>query len=121
MEKNKFEGLYIIGYGLSGGFGGEQYFEVIEAKDQSQAETIAYEQCCDHYESYAGSNGLRDTSQIMEDDGIDDEEEAEEIFREEREDWLEYSAKPYSKEYEDDVLGYHYTNNFKERTGDVQS
>ena len=118
MENNKFEGLYIIGYGLSGGFGGAQNFEVVEADDQSAAETIAYERACEYYEMYVGSNGLRDVSEIMEEDGIDDEEEAWEVFNEEREDWLEYYAKPYSKEYEEEVMAFHYTNNFTDRTKD---
>lgn len=33
-SENKFEGLYIIGYGLSGGFGGARNFEVIEAANE---------------------------------------------------------------------------------------
>jgi 5-methylcytosine-specific restriction endonuclease McrBC GTP-binding regulatory subunit McrB len=44
--------------------------------------------------------GLRDLSQIMEEDEIEEEDEAMQVFEEERESWLDYSAKPYSKEYE---------------------
>ena len=37
------EGLFIIGYGLSGGFGGIQNYEVIEAHNQDDADKQAWE------------------------------------------------------------------------------
>jgi len=114
--ENKYEGLYIIGYGLGGGFGGQQNFIVIQADNEDDAEKQAFESACEYYESYAGSNGLRDISEIMEEEGIEDEDEAIEVFEEEREGWLDYSAKPYSKEYEEEVMCYHYQNDYKERT-----
>ena len=113
--ENKFEGLYIIGFGLSGGFGGMRYFDVVQADNQEQADNYAWEAACEHYNSYVGSNGLRDIGEIMEEDDVE-EDEAEEIFNEEREGWLDYSAVPYSKEYEKKVEGYHYSNEFKEIT-----
>ena len=100
MSENKYEGLFIIGYGLSGGFGGAQNFEVIQVDTIEEADEWAFESACEEYESYAGMYGLRDLSQIMEEDGIEDEEEAQLVFEEERESWLGYSAQPYSKEYE---------------------
>lgn len=36
--ENKFEGFYIISYGLGGGFGGAKDFEVIQVDTQEQAE-----------------------------------------------------------------------------------
>ena len=113
--ENKFEGLYIIGHGLSGGFGGARNFEVIQADSLEDAEKWAWESACEEYESYAGSYGLRDIMDIIKEDGVE-EDEAEEIFNEEREGWLDYIAEPYSKEYEKKVMYYHYHNPYKELT-----
>jgi len=112
----KIENLFVIGYGLAGGFGGQHNFIVVEAKNLEDAENQAYEMCCEHYEEYSGTNGLRDIGEIMEEEGIDNEDEALEVFNDERESWLDYSAVPYSKEYEEKVSGYHYQNDFKSIT-----
>lgn len=114
--ENKFDGLFIIGYGLSGGFGGQRNFEVIEAGSQEEADIIAWGKACEEYDAYAGSYGLREIGEIMEEDGIEDEDVAEEVFCEERESWLDYSAHPYSKEYEKKISGNHYHNDYKEIT-----
>lgn len=114
--ENKFEGLYIIGYGLGGGFGGIRNHETIQANSQEEANEEAYYSACQEYESYAGSNGLRDVDQIMEEDEIEDYDEALEVYEQERESWLDYSAVPYSKEYEEKVENYNYTNWHKEIT-----
>lgn len=119
-KENKFEGLYIIGYGLGGGFGGARNFEVIQVDSLEDAEKWAWESACENYESYAGSNGLRCISEIMEEDEIEDEEIAIEVFEEERESCLDYSAQPYSKEYEKKVMYHHYCNPYKEITGDCK-
>lgn len=111
-----FEGLWIIGYGLAGGFGGISDYEVIEAEDESQAWDYAFEQACEEYELYVGTNGLRSMEEIMEEDEIEDEDEAEEVYKEERESWITYSAVPYSKEEEQRVKAYHYHNPYKDRT-----
>ena len=63
--ENKFEGLYIIGYGLAGGFGGARTFEVIQVDSQEEADKWAWENACDEYDRYAGSNGLREVGEIM--------------------------------------------------------
>jgi hypothetical protein len=120
IKENKFERLFIIGYGLAGGFGGERNFEVIQVDTQEQAEEWAYEVCCEEYERYAGSNGLREIGEIMEEENIEDEDEAQQVFEEERESWLAYSAQPYSKEYEKKVMYHHYHNPYKEITGDCE-
>ena len=119
-ETNKFEGLWIIGYGLSGGFGGAKNFEVIQADSEEEAEKRAFDSACEEYENYAGVYGRRDLSQIMEEDEIEDEDEALLVFEEEREGWLDYSAKPYSKEYEKKVMYHDYHNPYKEITGDCE-
>ena len=115
--ENKFEGLYIIGYGLSGGFGGARNFEVIQVDNQEEAYKWAWESACEEYENYAGMHGLRDVSQIMEEDEIEDEEDAIQVYEQERENWLDYSAQPYSKEYERKVMYNDYHNPYKEITG----
>ena len=116
LTENKFEGLFIIGYGLGGGFGGQRNFKVIEANDEDEAFDYAYESASEEYESYSGMHGLRSVSQIMQEDEIEDEEEALEVYDEEKENWLDYSAKPYTKEYEKEVSNYHYHNDFKHIT-----
>jgi hypothetical protein len=116
QEENKYEGLFIIGYGLAGGFGGARDFEVIQTDTLEAAEKWAWENACEEYERYAGSNGLREIGEIMEEEGIEDEDEAYIVFEEEREGWLDYSARPYSKEYEKQISGNHYNNPYKEIT-----
>lgn len=111
------ENLFIIGYGLGGGFGGARNFEVIQVDDIEAAEKWAWEAACEEYENYEGMHGLRSIDEIMKEEEIEDEKEAEQVYNEERENWLDYSAKPYSKEYEEKVSGYHYENPYKEITG----
>lgn len=93
---------YIIGYGLSGGFGGIQDYEVIIADSLDEAEGEAGQQARETYDSYAGLHGLRDVSEIVEEDEVD-EDTAYEIYEEEREGWLEYVAFEYSKEKEEEL------------------
>jgi hypothetical protein len=107
--------LFIIGYGISGGFGGAQNFEVIEAENEEAANTYAWEQACEYYESYVGNYGLRTVEQIMEEESCEEEEAVQE-YSEERESWLDYSAVKFSKEAEKKVMGHHYRNEFKEIT-----
>lgn len=116
MENIKLENLFIVGSGLGGGFGGQKKFEVIEANSLEDAEKWAWENACDEYESYAGMYGLRDLSQIMKEDEIENEDEANEVYEEERESWLCYSAIPYSKEYEKKVMYHHYSNRYSSFT-----
>lgn len=86
----KFE----IRYALSGGFGGckNKDWEEIEADDLEEANKIAYQSACEEYESYVGLYGLREVSDIMEEDGVD-ETDAEIIYLDERENWLEYEVR----------------------------
>ena len=80
-------------WGLGGGFGGIEFddptIEEFESKDD--ADTYVYEQACQEYEDYVGMYGLRDIDEIMEEDGVD-REEAEQIYNDERESWIEYEA-----------------------------
>jgi hypothetical protein len=117
-SENNFEGYYIIGYGLSGGFGGIQNYEVIEDYTLESASTEAYQKACEEYDSYEGMYGLRTVDEIMEEDGIEDYEEAEEVWREERESWLDYVAFPFTIEKANELSGkYHFNNDYKEEMG----
>lgn len=75
--------------GLGGGFGGATELEILEDVTREEAESYAYQLAINEYESYAGSYGLRDIDEIMEEDDVDDDE-AEQIYSEERESWLDY-------------------------------
>lgn len=118
-ESSNYEGFYIIGWGLSGGFGGIHNYEVIKADSLDEAEKDAYYRAIDEYENYSGYHGLRSVDDIIEEDGVDSDE-AEEIYNEEREGWLDYHAKPYSKEYEKKVKDYHYNNPYKEEIDSIK-
>lgn len=85
---------YFIYAGLSGGFGGAGLVNdyAMEFKDEEAAEDFAREQAVSEYESYSGLHGLRNLDQIMEEEGID-EEEAEEIYNEEMESWIDYKVE----------------------------
>jgi len=107
--------LFIINYGLGGGFGGANNYEVVQTVNLEDAEKWAFESACEDYEGYAGMYGLRDESQIMEEDECD-EEDARYTFEEERESWIEYSAVPYSKEAEKKAEVHHYENRYTELT-----
>ncbi len=83
-----------IRYALSGGFGGceNKDWEEIEADTLDEANDEAYRLANEEYESMEGMHGLRTTEEIMEEDEVE-QEEAEEIYREEKEGWLEYEAE----------------------------
>lgn len=115
MENNN---LYIIGYGLSGNFGGIQY-EVIQADEEIEALAYAHQKACDLYEIYEGLHGLRTISQIMEEEDIDDEDQALDYYIEERDFWLTYIVEPYSKEYEAKVENSSYYNPYKKLTDNL--
>lgn len=109
MKNTKY---YIIGYGLSGSFGGIQDYEVIIADSLEEAEESAWEQAKETYDSYAGLHGLRDIPEIIEEDEVD-EDTACEIYEEERERWLDYISFEYSKEKEEELEDYGIHNPYK--------
>jgi len=83
---------YQIRFGLSGGFGGAGEWEDSSATTERDAMNEAYEAACQEYDSYAGLHGLRSVEQIMEEDDVD-AEYAEEVYQQEREDWIEYKIR----------------------------
>lgn len=88
---------------LSGGFGGVENacWETVECSSMAEAESEAYEAACAVYDSYDGLHGLRSIEQIMEEAEVS-EHDAEEIWREEREGWLDYEAREYAPEDPED-------------------
>ena len=115
MEEETLNNLFIIGWGLSGGFGGADEYTVIKCKNEDEAGVIAWENACECYENYAGNYGLRDIDDIMEEEGCS-YEEALDYYNEERESWLDYSAVKFSKEEEEKIKDYNYDNPYKETT-----
>lgn len=87
---------YMIRYGLGGGFGGAGEWKPTDAETLEQAQKWAYEAACAYYEMYNGFHELRNTHQIMDEEECD-ENEAEEIWRDERESWLDYEAREISE------------------------
>jgi hypothetical protein len=97
-EGNEIENdKWIIYHGLCGGFGGANSSEAFEGTKE-EAETESWNRACEDYEGYAGMHGLRSISDIMEEDDIEDDEEAEMVYSEERESWLDYWVVPYNEE-----------------------
>lgn len=88
---------YIIQYGIAGGFNDSDRYMVILAEDIDQANYKAFCESCAVYEEYIGCGGLRDIFQIMEDEDCS-EEDALDIFSDEREGWIDYMVHEYSTE-----------------------
>ena len=88
---------YIIQFGISGGFNNSDNYKVILAENEEQASNKAWLESCDIYEQYLGYGGLRDIYEIMEDEDCS-EEDAIEIFNDERESWIDYMVYEYSEE-----------------------
>ena len=77
---------YLIGYS---GLDDYWNYQIIECKDDTEASYIAWEEACNVYERYIGSNGIRDIQDIIyEEDCL--EKEALKIFQEDREMWIDY-------------------------------
>lgn len=95
---------YNIYAGLSGSFGGAKYVGTLNDVTLEAASEAAFESAIEEYESYEGYHGLRDISDIMEEEGVN-EQEATDIYIEERESWLDYYAIPADEdELNDDIF-----------------
>lgn len=77
---------YLIGYS---GLGDFWYYEIINAENDEDASYCAWEEACNKYEDYLGLHGIRDISEIMEEEDCS-EEDANEIFNNDRESWIDY-------------------------------
>jgi hypothetical protein len=99
MEKIMNLKNYNIYAGLSGGFGGVSYIGTLRNTDEKEAFDYAFKEACNIYDSYAGYHGIRSIEDIMDEEGVD-ENESEEIYIEERESWLDYYAVPTEEDTE---------------------
>ena len=88
----RFKITYDLGGSLCGS--GDEFEEEFET--QSQADQEAYEKACELYDSFVGMYGLRTEDDIAKEESLDDLDEIRQIFEQERESWLEYSAVPIS-------------------------
>lgn len=84
---------YNIYAGLGGSFGGAKYVGTLNGVTSEEAYSTAFESAIEEYESYEGYYGIRDISDIMEEEDVD-EQEANDIYLEERESWLDYYIIP---------------------------
>jgi hypothetical protein len=86
---------YNIYAGLNGGFGGATYQGTEDFDNIDEATDVAYQIACEEYDARAGSYGLRSWGDIAVEEDLDEEDdelEIDEIYTEEREDWIEYYA-----------------------------
>lgn len=92
FEEYSEVGTWKIYAGLGGGFNSIRYIKTYEGT-KDQAEKEAYYAAVEEYESYEGLHGLRTVDEIMDEEGVD-YEEAQQIYNEEMESWLDYYVKP---------------------------
>ena len=86
--------LYLIKFGLGGGFGGARDSEILDFETFEEAEAAAYDMALEYASMYEGLYGLPDFDEIKEREECSDEE-ASIIYYEELENWLDYSAEEY--------------------------
>lgn len=87
--------VWWIRYGLGGGFGGAgDWVKLDSGHSEESALACATEYAMQEYDSYSGSHGLRSMSDIMEEDELD-EVEAEQVYQEEADSWLDYEARAF--------------------------
>lgn len=67
--------------------------EIQDFKNREKAIIYAWEMACEEYDQYAGLHGIRDIDEIMDEESVG-KEEAEAIFTDERESYLDYDAVP---------------------------
>lgn len=100
--------LYNIYAGLGGGFGGATYQGTADCKNIEEAEELAKDYAYEEYDSYEGLHGLltqEEAEQQAIEDGIDPDTTAfdryiDQLFDEDREQWIEYWAVPMDEDVE---------------------
>lgn len=86
---------YNIYAGLGGGFGGATYRGTGDFKSFADAEEEAYTLAIEEYESYEGYHGIMSWNDVAEENNLDtfeDSAEIDDLYSEERENWLDYYA-----------------------------
>lgn len=91
-----------IRYGMGGGFGGAGDWEEIECLNLEEAQKEARERAVETYQSYEGLHGIRDLEMIMEQDDLG-EADAEEVYWEEVNSWIDYDAREFVEETEQPI------------------
>lgn len=81
---------YKIYAGLGGGFGGAYYVRTTEETTERYAMEEAFEEACQIYDSYDGTQGLFNREEALEDDPDLCDEELDEMYNEDRENWIDY-------------------------------
>ena len=82
-------------------------FNLYEDEDVTESHTYeaaldqAYLMACEVYDSYAGLHGIQSESDYIEDGEAENEDEAWELYREDRESAIEYEAVEITKEQYD--------------------
>lgn len=107
---------YDLFAGMGGGFGGATYQETRDFNDEEAANNAAYEIACEIFDSYAGLHGVMGWEECMEEarDNISEsdfntpdeygvalEEYADEVYKEERESWIDSWAEESTGEYDE--------------------
>lgn len=94
--KSKEVKKWAIFSGLGGAINSVCFYEFLETS-YNDAIQYALQLAEQDYESYVGMCGLRELSTIMEEDDVN-EEEAQNIYNEERESWLSYYVELYDED-----------------------
>ena len=89
---------YKIYAGLNGGFGGANYIRTTKETTEKWAEEEAFEEACEIYDSYGGMHGLFNREDALEENPDLDEEELDEMYNEDRENWIDYWVEEETKE-----------------------
>ena len=71
------------------GLGDWWIYTIESVQSEEEADYLAWSLVCEQYESYVGSYGIRYEETIMEEEDCS-YEDAEEIFKDERESWVDY-------------------------------
>lgn len=89
---------YKIYAGLGGGFGGGYYIKTTLETTREWAEEEAYDEACEIYDSYGGTQGLFDREEALEEDPDLNDEELDEMYNEDRENWVDYWVEEETEE-----------------------
>lgn len=96
-------GKFRIKHALGGGFGGieNQEWEIIDADSLDKAMDEARQKAIEEYQSMEGMHGLKSVAEIMEEDDLS-AEEAESVYEDEMESWLDFTAEQLSDDGEEE-------------------